>query len=183
VEHFSLEGEVATHKRPFAALAALIVLGGLIVMGAFTAFFAWGQTGTETPATAGGVNYNSAGSYGITGYPPLTVTPTSATPAFISDALNDNRGVILLAYVSGAAADDEMLASFRRLKSKYSAQASFFSFEARDVSELGDVLDQLRVSSPPALAVIRGDGGVYQLYTGWIGERVMDQVVANAVRI
>ncbi len=62
------------------------------------------------------------------------------------------------------------------------ADTSFFSFEAHSTAELGDTLTQLRVSDPPILAVIRGNGDVAQLYTGWIGEKVMEQVVANAVR-
>ena len=37
-------------------------------------------------------------------------------------------------------------------------------------------------SNPPILAVIRGNGEVAELYTGWIGLKVMEQVVADAVR-
>jgi hypothetical protein len=40
----------------------------------------------------------------------------------------------------------------------------------------------LRVSDPPILAIIRGDGVVSELYTGWIGLKVMEQRVADAVR-
>ena len=75
-----------------------------------------------------------------------------------------------------------MLASFNAVKSQYGGQASFFAFEARDVSETGDVMDQLKIMQPPALAVISGDGSVYQQYTGWIDKKVMEQVVANALR-
>ena len=38
------------------------------------------------------------------------------------------------------------------------------------------------MSQPPALAVISGDGPVYQQYTGWIDKKVMEQVIANALR-
>ena len=44
------------------------------------------------------------------------------------------------------------------------------------------MLEQLKINAPPALAVISGDGSVYQQYTGWIDQKVMEQVVANAVR-
>jgi hypothetical protein len=30
--------------------------------------------------------------------------------------------------------------------------------------------------------VISGDGNVYQEYTGWIDQKTMEQVVANALR-
>jgi hypothetical protein len=78
--------------------------------------------------------------------------------------------------------DMEMVDSFNAVKAQYGADSSFMSFEARKVTELGDTLDQLRVSNPPVLAVIRGTGEVAQLYTGWISRKVMEQVVSNAVR-
>ena len=43
------------------------------------------------------------------------------------------------------------------------------------------MLAQLKISQPPAFAVISPDGKVYQEYTGWISEKVMSQVVANAL--
>jgi hypothetical protein len=166
------------------AAVGTIVLAGVVVFGAMTAFLAWGQTGTSVTPTGSNVNanYNAAGSFGVTGLPSLTIKAATA-PSMVADSLKQNRGVILLAYVAGAADDDDMLASFNAVKAKYAAQASFFSFEAADVSELGNLLDQLRVSAPPIFAVIRPDGSVYQIYTGWIGQEVMDQVVANALRL
>jgi hypothetical protein len=85
-------------------------------------------------------------------------------------------------YVKGASDDMEMLDYFNDIKANYAADSSFFSFEARESKQLGDLLSQLRVSDPPILAIIRGDGVVAQLYTGWIGFKVMEQEVADAVR-
>jgi hypothetical protein len=164
------------------AAVGLIVLAGAVVFGSMTAFMAWGQATTPAAPGTAGTSYNAAGSFGVTGLPTLTITAATA-PTIVAGSLKQNRGVILLAYVAGAADDDDMLASFNAVKAKYAAQGSFFSFEAADVSQLGNMLDQLHVSAPPILAVIRGDGTVYQLYTGWIGEQVMDQVVANALRL
>jgi hypothetical protein len=171
------------NKRPVMALSLLIVVGGLVIFGMTTAFIAWGQS-TGTPAApAAQTDYNKVGSFGLTGYPALWVKPTAATPQFITDAFQNGRGVVLLAYVQGAADDDEMLLAFENIQATYADSADFFSFEAREVSETGDVLNQLGVNAPPILAVIRSDGGVYELYTGWISERVMEQVVANATRL
>ena len=170
-------------KRPVLTVAALIAVGGILIFGMTTAFLAWGQSSTAQTTSAAGVDYNTVGSYGLTGYPSIYVQATDDTPAFISDAFSSGRGVILLAYVQGAADDDEMLASFQNIQALYSDRADFYAFEAREVSELGDVLDQMGVDAPPILAVIRSDGSVYELYTGWIGERVMEQVVANATRL
>jgi hypothetical protein len=164
------------------AVTILIVVGGLVIFGMTTAFIAWGQS-TGTTAPAGQANYNTVGSFGLTGYPDLWVKPTDATPQFIKDAFAGGRGVVLLAYVQGAADDDEMLLAFENIQATYAERADFFSFEAREASELGDVLAQLGVNAPPILAVIRSDGGVYELYTGWISEAVMEQVVANATRL
>ncbi len=164
------------------AAVGLVVLAGAVIFGAMTAFLAWGQTGTTASPAASSADYNAAGSFGITGLPTLTIDAKTA-PSIVADALNQNQGVILLAYVSGAADDEDMLTSFNAVKAEFASQASFFSFEAADVSQLGNLLEQLHVSAPPILAVIRPDGTVYQLYTGWISEPVMSQVVANAIRL
>jgi hypothetical protein len=172
-----------THRPSFRASVALICLGGLAIFGMFTALLAWGQTTAGPAAATQTKTYNTVGSFGMDGYPALTLRPTAETPSFITDPLSQNRGVILLAYVEGAAADDEMLQSFEQVKAMYSDRASFFSFEAASSAELGDVLDQLGANQPPLLVVIRGDGSVYQLYTGWISEKVIEQVVSNAVSL
>ena len=115
-------------------------------------------------------------------YAPLTIEPTAETPEFITKRLDEKRGIVLLVYVAGATDDMEMLSYFNDIKANYAADSSFFSFEARESKQLGDTLTQLRVSDPPILAIIRGDGTVAQLYTGWIGFKVMEQQVADAVR-
>src|SRR5665811_1802970 len=87
---------------------------------------------------------------------------------------------------SSAASDvykrQEMLSYFDEVKAQYASDSSFFEFEARASTDLGDTLQQLRVSDPPILAIIRGDGQVAELYTGWTGRKVMEQQVADAVR-
>ena len=84
--------------------------------------------------------------------------------------------------MQGAGDDDEMLLVLQQGEDDVPVAGSFFNFEARKVAEIGDVLAQLKVNAPPMLAVIKGDGTVSQLYTGWIGQKVMEQVVANALR-
>ncbi len=165
------------------AVSLLIVVGGLLIFGMTTAFIALGQETATPTATTPQTNYNAVGSYGLTGYPSIYVKVNETTPQFIDDAFKNGKGVVLLAYVQGAAADDEMLMSFENVQAMYADRADFFSFEAREVSETGDVLDQLGVNAPPILAVIRSDGGVYELYTGWISQPVMEQVIANATRL
>lgn len=177
-------GALAEYKS-FFTKAALISLGGLLIMGLFTVCLVWAQSSSTTPAMlteTGNGSYNAAGSYGITGMAPLTVVPTKDTPKYVTNALKDQRGVVLLVYLKDAADDQEMLANFNAVKAEYAAQASFFNFEAKSVSETGDMMEQLRIAAPPALAVISPDGKVYQEYTGWIDRAVMEQVVANAVR-
>jgi len=177
-------GALAEYKS-FFTKAALICLGGLLIMGLFTVCLVWAQTSTTTPAMltdTGNGSYNAAGSYGITGLPSLTVKPTEETPKYVTNALKEQRGVVLLVYLKDSTDDQEMVASFEAVKAKYAAQASFFNFEAKSVSMTGDLLEQLRIIAPPALAVISPDGKVYQAYTGWIDRTVMEQVVANAVR-
>jgi hypothetical protein len=177
-------GALAEYKS-FFKKAALICLGGFLIMGLFTVCIVWAQTSTTSPAMLvheGSGSYNAAGSYVITGMAPLTVKPTDKTPKYVTNALKEQRGVVLLVYLKGSTDDQEMVANFEAVKAKYAAQASFFNFESKSVSMTGDLLDQLRIIAPPALAVISPDGSVYQAYTGWIDRTVMEQVVANAVR-
>lgn len=171
-------------NRSFLLGALLILVVGALLFGGVVAVRVLAE-GEPTPAAAGPEqpeSYNSVSSFGMTGYAPLTIEPTADTPQFITKRLDENRGIVLLVYVKGAADDMEMLSSFNDIKSNYAADSSFFSFEAREAKQLGDLLAQLRVSDPPILAVIRGDGQVANLYTGWIGFKVMEQEIADAVR-
>jgi hypothetical protein len=170
-------------NRTFLFSAVLILLVGTLLFGGVVAVRVLAAAGdtAATPAPAP-TSYNSVSSFGMTGYAPLKLEPTAETPSFITQRLDEGRGIVLLVYVEGAADDMEMLSYFNDIKANYSADSSFFSFEARESKQLGDTLMQLRVSDPPILAIIRGDGTVAQLYTGWIGFKVMEQEVADAVR-
>jgi hypothetical protein len=174
---------IVRRNKAFLITAALILVVGAALFGSVVAMrvFASGSatTAAALPAPA---SYNTVSSYGITGYAPLKLTPTAETPSFITSRLEEEQGMVLLVYVDGAADDMEMLSYFQDVKAQYGADSSFMSFEAVEVKDLGDTLDQLRVSNPPILAVIRGNGEVAELYTGWIGLKVMEQVVADAVR-
>ncbi len=169
--------------RSFFVKAALIVVMGAAIMVVVTGGIVL-ATNAPTTVTAVPVSgsYNTAGSYGITGYPTLAVDMSARNvPSFISNPLAEKRGIILLVYCAGPTEDQQMLTSFNAVKAKYAAQGSFFSFESAHADELGSVLAQLKITQPPALAVISPDGKVYQEYTGWISEKVMSQVVANAL--
>jgi hypothetical protein len=169
-------------NRTFLVGAVLIVVVGALLFGGVVAVRVMAESGTPAPAATQPASYNTVSSYGMTGYEPLTVEPTADTPEFITKRLDENRGVVLLVYVQGASDDMEMLSYFNDIKANYAADSSFFSFEARESKQLGDLLAQLRVSDPPILAIIRGDGQVANLYTGWIGFKVMEQEIADAVR-
>ncbi|MFA4965314.1 MAG: hypothetical protein WC709_06730 [Thermoleophilia bacterium] len=174
---------IVKRNRAFLITAAMILVVGAILFGGVVAVRVLAETNT-TPAAPlpAPASYNSASSYGVTGYAPLTLTPTADTPSFITKRLDEKRGIVLLVYCAGAAADMEMLSYFDAVKSQFDADSSFFSFEALESKQLGDTLQQLRVSDPPLLAIIRADGEVAELYTGWISRKVMEQQIADAVR-
>jgi hypothetical protein len=174
---------VLARNRSFLASAALIIVGGLVVMGIFTVFFAMAET-SSTPVSMVGPEDKAAfpGSYGITGANTITLQVTDETPKPIANALQEQRGIVLLVYMKNAAADMAMLEQVRGLKAEYAADMSIFTYEAGDVKRLGDVLDQLQVHDPPVLAIIRGDGTVAELYAGWVGAKVLEQRVADAAR-
>ena len=174
---------IVTRNRAFLITAALILVVGAALFGGVVAVRVFAAAGA-TPAAALPTppSYNTVSSFGTTGYAPLKITPTGETPSFITSRLEEQRGIVLLVYVEGAADDMEMLSYFNAVKGQYGVDSSFMSFEARKTTELGDTLQQLRVSNPPILAVIRGSGEVAEMYTGWIGRKVMEQVVADAAR-
>ena len=170
-------------NRTFLVGAVLIVVVGALLFGGVIAVRVMAESGaTPTPAATQPASYNTVSSYGMSGYAPLTIEPTADTPEFITKRLDENRGIVLLVYVAGASDDMEMLSYFNDIKANYAADSSFFSFEARESKQLGDLLAQLHASDPPLLAIIRGDGQVANLYTGWIGFKVMEQEIADAVR-
>ncbi len=174
---------ILRRNRAFLLTAMVILAVGAVLFGGVVAVRVLADTtAPAAPQLPAPASYNVVSSYGMTGYAPLTLVPTDETPDFIADPLNEQRGIVLLVYVDGAADDMQMLESFNAVKKQYAADSRFLDFEAHKTSELGDTLQQLRVSNPPILAVIRGNGDVAQLYTGWIGRKVMEQVVANAVR-
>jgi len=170
-------------NRTFLLGAVLILVIGALLFGGVIAVRVMAESSaTPAPAATQPASYNSVSSYGMTGYPALTLEPTAETPDFITKRLDEGQGIVLLVYVKGASDDMEMLSSFNDIKANYAADSSFFSFEARESKQLGDTLMQLRVSDPPILAIIRGDGTVANMYTGWIGAKVMEQEIADAVR-
>lgn len=174
---------IVKRNRTFLLTVALILVIGAMLFGGVVAVrvLASGETAPAAVA-APPASYNTVSSYGMTGYPALTITPTAETPDFITKRLDEKRGIVLLVYCYGASDDMEMLSYFNDIKGNYAADSTFLAFEARESKQLGDTLMQLRVSDPPILAIIRGDGQVAQLYTGWIGFKVMEQEVADAVR-
>lgn len=174
---------IITRNRSFLLMMALVILIGAALFGGVVAVRVLAADAAKPAAKATApASYNQVSSFGMTGYAPLTLEATDETPKFVTSRLEQNRGMVLLVYVDGATADMEMLGAFKGLKERYAADTSFFDFESRKVTETGDILQQLRVSDPPMLAVINGSGEVAQLYTGWISEAVMEQVVSNAVR-
>ena len=174
---------IVRRNRPFVVTAVLILVVGAVLFGSVVAVRVLAAE-TTTPAAPlpSPPSYNVASSYGITGYAPLTIVPTAETPPFIKALLDEKRGIVLLVYCAGAADDMEMRSYFDEVKAQYAGDSSFFDFEAHASSDLGDTLQQLHVSDPPILAIIRGDGQVAALYTGLIGRKVMEQQVADAVR-
>lgn len=182
---------IVRRNSSFLITIALILVAGALISGAVVAVrVVAAESSASATTTPVAKSNNAVSSYGLgsvstsgsVGYKPLTITPTSETPSFIKDRLAEQRGIVLLVYCQGAADDMEMVGYFNTVKAQYAADSSFFAFEAVNTTELGDTLDQMRVSNPPVLAIIRGDGVVAELYTGWIGLKVMEQRVADAVR-
>ena len=147
-------------------------MGGLTIAGTGTVNSLAGQQAiVDTMGNAATINNAVQGSGGLTKAGAGTLTLGTGTTAAAATLFAAGGNLTLKGTAS--VTTNEMLIG---------ADSSFMSFEARKSTELGDTLQQLRVSNPPILAVIRGNGEVAELYTGWIGRKVMEQVVADAVR-
>jgi hypothetical protein len=183
-------GIVRRNSSFLLAIALILGVGASIFGGVVAVRVVAAEGSAPVTATTDPTANNIVSSYGLGSIPapasggsqPLVITPTDETPAFITDRLAEQQGIVLLVYVQGASDDMEMLSYFNTVKGQYAADSTFLAFEALATTELGDTLGQLRVSEPPILAIIRGDGVVSEMYTGWIGLKVMEQRVADAVR-
>lgn len=187
---------IVLRNRSFLVLTALILgIGALIFAGVVAMRVAAAETATTEVPSAASANY--ASSYGLGNTTavdaesaaaaaeaaPLTIEATDETPQFVKDALEANSPFVLLVYCDGAAVDEEMLSYFRTVQKRYSGSAEFFSFESLQTSQLGDTLDQAQVNAtnPPVLAIVNGEGTVREVYTGWVGLKVLEQRVADIV--
>ncbi len=175
---------IVRRNRAFLITAALILVVGAALFGGVVAVRVFAAAGA-TPAAAppAPASYNTVSSYGMTGYAPLKLTPDRRDPVLhhlAPPGAARHRAPRLLS--TAPPTTWRCSATSTTSRRSYGADSSFMSFEARKTTELGDTLQQLRVSNPPVLAVIRGSGEVAELYTGWIGHKVMEQVVADAVR-
>jgi hypothetical protein len=113
---------IVRRNRTFLLTAASILVIGAMLFGGVVAVRVLASGETATPAAvATPASYNSVSSYGMTGYPPLTITPTAETPEFITNRLDEKRGIVLLVYCYGASDDMEMLSYFNDIKGNYSA--------------------------------------------------------------
>ena len=182
-------GIVRRNSSFLIAIALILGVGASIFAGVLAVRVAAAEGSAPVSAASDITANNIVSSYGLGSIPaasggsqPLVITPTAETPAFITDRLAEQQGIVLLVYVEGASDDMEMLSYFNTVKGQYASDSTFLAFEALATTELGDTLGQLRVSDPPILAIIRGDGVVSEMYTGWIGLKVMEQRVADAVR-
>lgn len=185
-------------NRSFLLMTTLILAAGALIFGGVVAMRVAAATGATNAAGVSGASNNYVSSYGIDNTlaidaksaataaeaAPVVIEPTSETPKFIAEAIRLKTPFVLLVYCQGGAADEEMLSYFKALKSTYSSSAEFFSFEAASTSKLGDTLDQaqMNVNNPPLLAIVNGEGEVEELYTGWVGRKVLEQRVSDVVR-
>ena len=170
-------------NRTFLVGAVLILVVGALLFGGVIAVrvMAEGEA-TPAPAPTQPASYNTVSSFGMTGYEPLTLEPTAETPEFIAKRL-DRSGHRPPRVHQGRERRHGDALLLQRHQGQLRGRQLVLLLEARRESkQLGDTLTQLRVSDPPILAIIRGDGTVAQLYTGWIGFKVMEQEVADAVR-
>ena len=170
--------------RSFFVKAALIVVMGAAIMVVVTGGIV---LATNAPTTVDrrlpvSGNYNTAGSYGITGYPTLSVdTSAKNVPSFIKNPLAEKRGVILLVYCAGVTEDQQMLRLLQPIKAKYAAQGSFFSFESAtprsSATSSPSSRSPSRRPSPSSHPTARSTRST----PAGSARKVMSQVVANAL--
>jgi len=188
---------MVVRNRSFLLMAALILIAGGLLFGAVVAMRVAAAGATNAAGEAGATN-NYESSYGLGNTlaidaksaqtaaeaAPVMIKVTNETPAVVKEALEAKSPFVIFVYCSGASVDEEMRSYFNSVKSQYSNSAEFFSFEVADTAKLGDTLDQAQVNvhNPPIVIIADGEGEVQEIYTGWVGLKVLEQRLADVLR-
>ena len=159
-----------------------VLAGALVLTVAVAGCGGGGEDATTTtvsvPGSSGGAvtTVPPGGSFvDLIGKP---LTPTSLTPAEITDAISQHRPIVILFYVPGGTDDTAVLDELKALQTTYT-DVTFALYEYSDPASYGDLGVLLKVVYLPQTVFIDTRGTISDILTGYIDEGTLNQQVVN----
>jgi len=161
------------------AVAILLVLVALLAVGC--GFGGGGSSGATTTVISLGVTPSVTLSSATSPQAQLIGTkfkPTKQSPTDVADAIQQEKPVVLLFYVSGSTDDSQVLASLQKLQPSFSTYV-FGIYDYKTPDAYGDLSLLLQVNYPPELILIDATGTIQQIWNGFVDEGTLNQSLVN----
>lgn len=180
-------------NKPFKLFATVLVM-------ALVAFLFSGCGGDDEEDTAppprsagsnnqGGGNASASTTAAAAGAPSQmaeemigqAVVPTENTPEDFTEAIENERTVVVTFYMPSPTDDNQVRSSVMTLQGRYRGQVEFFSYLYSDSQSYKDLVNILNVNSTPTVVVINRDGVVQRAWTGYADEESIEQGIVEAL--
>jgi hypothetical protein len=181
VEHFPFPEErmmVTNRSWQWFVLASALVLTVAVAVVGCGGGGAATTTTVSVPGSPGGAVTTVAPGGSGSEFIGRPLTPTSETPAEITDAISQHRPIVILFYVPGGTDDSVVLDEIKALQTKYT-DVTFALYDYKSPTSYGDLGILLKVAYPPQTVFIDTRGTIYDIRTGYVDEGTLNQQVVN----
>ena len=161
------------------AVAILLVLVALLAVGC--GFGGGGSSSATTTVISLGATPSVTLSSAASAQAQLIGTkfkPTKQSPTDVADAIQQEKPVVLLFYVSGSTDDSQVLASLQKLQPSFSTYV-FGIYDYKTPDAYGDLSLLLQVNYPPELILIDATGTIQHIWNGFVDEGTLNQSLVN----
>lgn len=111
------------------------------------------------------------------------IVPTKNSPEDFTEAIEDNRTIVVTFYMPSPTDDNLVRSSIMTLQGRYRGQVEFFSYLYTDGQSYKDLVQLLQVNTTPTVVVINRDGVVQRAWTGYADEESLEQGIVEALAI
>jgi hypothetical protein len=177
VEHFLEEGvDMSGRSKQLTIMLVVAVVIAALALGLGCGSSASEETATTVslvPATGKVIGSNSRDRLIDS-----KLNTTSESPQAYTDAVEQGRPIVLLFYVPGQVDDGKVLASVQTLQASF-ADYVFLIYNYKDPSAYGDLSTLLDVDYPPEIILVRADGTVKKILSGYQDQGSINQELVN----
>jgi hypothetical protein len=153
----------------------------LVLLLGVAAFVGWGCGGGEDETSTSTIRRVTTTAAAIGGSETLLntqVQTTDATPTEYTQAVEQQRPIVLLFYVPGGADDVKVLDTVSSLQPSFENYV-FLLYDYKQPDAYGDLSLLLKVNYPPQLVLVNGSGVVKQIWNGYVDEGTLNQGLVN----